>query len=204
MAHTNLFENLKKRNNALKKALLPAHLSPTGNYKDSTYEKVRAYEVLIHAELEYYFEQLAEEIMQSAWKKWTTNIATKAIVALVAYREKNPMALPESANDQKKKEDLKKRVNDAYTEHNKYIHSQNHGIKEKNILALFLPLGIELDSIDNNLLIALDSFGSDRGQIAHSTRAMQNVTPEDAISTVQSILSLIEAFDKFIVQECAI
>ena len=201
MAQTDLFRFLSCRNNALKKALLPIHLSPTGNYKEKKKKKVRAYEVLVHAELEYYFEQLAIRIMQNAWDEWNNNIATKAIVALVAYSEKSFAPLPESTSDQRRNEDLKKRVHDAYTEHNRYIRSLNHGIKEKNILALFLPLGIEIGTIDNNLLIALDSFGSNRGQIAHSTRAVQNVTPEDAMNTVAQILALVALFDSYVLNE---
>ena len=49
-----------------------------------------------------------------------------------------------------------------------------------------------------NLLIALENFGADRGQIAHSTRAQQNTTPEDALNTVNHILSLVDSFDGFV------
>lgn len=182
--------------------MLPQKRSPTGNYKNSTYERVLGYKLLIHAELEYYFEEVTKSIMKSAKDKWDKkNEATPTIVALMAYCQKSFVAIPEHTADQHSSVDLYDRVKTAYTEHHKYISSKNHGIKENNILALFLPIGITISEIDNNLLIALDSFGSERGAIAHQTKAQQCLTPDDVEASVKNILTLLEPFDEKIVSD---
>ena len=196
MPHTTHYAYLVKRIDKLRKALIPKAFSPTGNYKNSTYEKVLGYKLLIHAEIEYYFEELTKSIMLIAKRKWdSTGEATKTIIALVAYCKKEFPSLPEHQNDQHAQTDLKERINTAYTEQYRYIQAMNHGIKEKNIIALLLPIGVAIDSIDNNLLIALNNFGAERGRIAHATRAQQCPTPEDAVNETTQLLALIDAFD---------
>lgn len=50
------------------------------------FEKVRAYKVLAHAEMEYYFEEVALEIAQKAYRKWSSsNKASTPLLSLVAY-----------------------------------------------------------------------------------------------------------------------
>lgn len=201
MPHTQLYTHLIRREQELRKALFPRRLSPTGNYNRTTYQKIDGYKVLIHAELEYYFEEITKSLMRISKNDWDTNKkASKTLVALLAYSKKVFPSIPESQNDQNIRTDLNRRISDAYTEHYSYIQAQNHGIKEKNILALLLPVGIEVDEIDNNLLIALNNFGSDRGRIAHTTRTIQNTTPEDAQNTVAQILTLVDTFDCQMVQ----
>lgn len=196
MNHSKQYVLLLNRDSKLRKALLPIKRSPTGNYKQLTYERVRAYKVLFHAELEYYFEEITKSIMKSAKDKWDKNReASSTLVALMAYCTKSFASIPEHTRDQHINDDLVKRINCAYTEHFAYIKTHNHGIKEKNILALLLPIGVQIEDIDNNLLIALNNFGSDRGEIAHSTRAKLCSTPDDAEATVNNILQLLDAFD---------
>lgn len=48
------------------------------------------------------------------------------------------------------------------------------------------------------MLIALDNFGSERGLIAHSTRASTLTTPDDALSSVNNIMTYIDTFDRFL------
>ncbi len=202
MRHTKHYSLLIKRNKELKKALLPQKHSPTGNYKKSTYERVLGYKLLIHAELEYYFEEVVKSIITNVKDKWDNqHEATPTLIALMAYCTKDFVSIPEHTTDQHVNVDLNKRVNTAYTEHHRYISASNHGIKEKNILALFLPVGITIDEIDNNLLIALDSFGSERGAIAHQTKAKQCITPDDVEASVNNILSLLSPFDEKLVND---
>ena len=199
MAQTQRYEYLLHRYKELKHALLPAKASATGSYRNSTYEKVSAFKLLMHAEIENYFEGIVLAISADAYAKWqTSNIASPALVALLAYCKKDFPALPETTADQKAKKGLDERIKDAYDTYNNRIRASNHGIKEKNILAMFLPIGVKIDQIDNNLLIALNNFGAERGNIAHKTKAKQQPSPSDAEQTVNDLLSLIASFDVFI------
>lgn len=61
-----------------------------------------------------------------------------------------------------------------------------------------MPIGIKISEIDEDMLIALDNFGSERGLIAHSTRASTLTTPDDALSSVNNIMTYIDTFDRFL------
>lgn len=178
---------------------MPKRFSPTGNYSDLTYEKVAAYILLIHAALEYYFEQVALSIAKDSMTKWNAQKrATKTIVALIAYSPIKYNAIPDTTNDQRAIQDLDFRVKEAYTNYNNYIRSQNHGIKETNILSIFLPIGLTIAEIDNNMLAELNSFGIDRGTIAHTAKARQQIPPEDAEIKITLIISLVKGFDEML------
>lgn len=202
MPHSEHYRLLIDRCNKLGKALLPRNYSPTGNYKESTYERVRGFKLLVHAELEYYFEELVKAMMENAKTKWYNNgEATKTLVALVAYCDTQFHAIPDKVNDQHAKEDLEFRIKKAFQTQYEYIQAKNHGIKENNTIALFLPVGVDINDLDNNLLIALDNMGSERGQIAHKTRAKQCPSPSDAITSVVHILEMVGSFDTDIFNE---
>lgn len=202
MNHTTQYGLLIKRDQELRRALLPPKRSPTGNYKQSTYERVQGYKLLFHAELEYYFEEITKSIMKNAKDKWdNSHEASPTLVSLMAYCTKSFSSIPEYVRDQHAVDDLTKRINCAYSEHFAYIKSKNHGIKEKNILALLLPIGVEIGDIDNGLLIALNNFGADRGEIAHSTKAKLCATPDDAEATVNNILQLLAPFDSKLMKD---
>lgn len=203
MPQTDHFYHLEHRKAELKKALLPKSVSPTGNYRRSTYEKVSAYILLIHAEIEYYLEGLARDIAKKSYLDWIHNSKTNVtLVSLVAFSSCSFKSIPESATNLD--EDLKYRIRKAHSVYNEYIRTKNHGIKEKNILELFLPIGVEISQIDNSLLIALENFGRERGQIAHTTRAQQPLSPTDAENEVNQLLALLKDFDLYIKRNFAV
>lgn len=195
--HTEKFIGLQSRLNKLRKVYLPRTFSPTGSYSDSVYEKVRAYKVLAHAEMEYYFEEVALAIAQKAYRKWrSSNKASTPLLSLVAYYEGQFPPLPELHGGNNSAKDINWRVNASYTSYNSQIRSSNHGIKEKNILSIFLPIGVQISEIDEDMLLALNNFGSERGLIAHSTRASTLTAPNDALASVTDLMTYIDAFDQ--------
>lgn len=203
MSSSTFYRYLCQRERKLASALLPRVPSPTGNYKPSTYERVSGYVVLMHAEFETYLEEIAKAIVIQAKHRWDTEGSTsKVLLALIAYYADTSHNIPERTNDQNVRYDVNKRIDDAFASYNKYIRAQNNGIKEKNVLTLFLPLGIAIDNINNALLIALDSFGERRGYIAHHTRAQQNQSPEDARDAVNNIIELLAEFDSMLITQC--
>ena len=70
---TEYYGTLCDRFEKLKLAFLPEEFSPTGEYEDIVYEHTRAYKVLTHAELEYYFEEVAKAIAQKALREWRSS-----------------------------------------------------------------------------------------------------------------------------------
>jgi hypothetical protein len=45
----------------------------------------------------------------------------------------------------------------------------NNGLKEKDLLTLLLPIGVHHSALDQTLLNDLNSFGSARGEVAHTS-----------------------------------
>lgn len=193
---TEYYKKLRERFKQLELAFLPSSFSPTGDYADDrVFEHARAYKVMTHAELEYYFEEIAKSIAKKAIDEWKNNHATKALVALVAYYPGTFDPIPDLAKGNNAQKTLDMRINDALTSYYRYVQSENHGIKEKNILHLFLPLGIQIDEIPPDLLIFANNYGSKRGEIAHSTRTQNILQPEDAKKDADEILKYVQQFD---------
>lgn len=133
---------------------------PTGKEEDM----IRAMIVLSHAEFEAYIENLAKNLIETAENKWKSDkIANKNLAALFINSDK-------LVNDDEHREmtyltfSYKKII-----EYKEWLKARNHGIKSKNIQNIYCPLGYDLDDFDAAFLNELDSFGSDRGRIAHSS-----------------------------------
>lgn len=196
---TKQYDHLKERFSILKSVFLPHDFSPTGDYSDEIFEKSRAYKILTHAELEYYFEQIGITIAKKAYKDWEDNgVVSKPLVALTVYYSGQYASIPEQKAGNNSDVGLNVRVNKAFTEYCRNVNAGNNGIKEKNLLKLFLPIGIELDSIPDDLIIASNNYGTIRGEIAHTTKTKQNLTPEDALAAADDILNQVKSFDQII------
>lgn len=117
--------------------------------------------------------------------------------------EAPPETMVASQPTQRAKWDDKiKLVNKAVLAGNSFhnIIEQNHGIKEKNILSLLLPIGIDPDEIDAAWLSGMDSFGAERGLVAHGSqsvyRTQQLPDPESEYNKVILLLSGIRLIDE--------
>lgn len=199
--HTEKYIGLQSRLGKLRKVYLPKVFSPTGLYSDSVYEKVRAYKVLAHAEMEYYFEEVALAIAKKSYGRWkSSNKASTPLLSLVAYYEGQFSPPPNTHDGNNADKDLNWRIDTAYTNYNKMVRSNNHGIKEKNVLSIFLPIGVKISDIDESMLLALENFGSERGIIAHSTRTPTLITPDDALASVKDLMTYIDSFDQFLAE----
>ncbi|MGA9392099.1 MAG: hypothetical protein WBV69_16845 [Candidatus Sulfotelmatobacter sp.] len=87
-------------------------------------------------------------------------------------------------------------VAEAVTAFNQAI-SLNHGIRESNLLALLLPIGLLPREIDPTWLGTTDSFGAKRGQTAHTSfRVQQQPDPRTESTTVSQILSGLAVLDE--------
>jgi hypothetical protein len=79
--------------------------------------------------------------------------------------------------------------------------NDNNGIKEKNLLTLFGPLGVPATALGTTLLPNLDSLGAIRGTHAHqSAKAVQSVLdPETEYKRVDALLADLAAMDEWLV-----
>lgn len=193
---------------ALRSHLLPEVFDPTGSYehagKISTL--ALAYRVLAHAELESFFEDRAIDVSRKAKQAWDSGHVCRSAICLFAFSGKTmeyPPDTLEPPGENKRKAwpaliDVSEKFSPVAAAYHHLVRSENHGIKEKNLLSLLLPIGLEPRQIDPSLLADLDSFGALRGIAAHtssSTTATQAVDPEIELKRVQALLPGIEAID---------
>ena len=68
---------------------------------------------------------------------------------------------------------------------------QNHGIKEANILALLLPIGIDTDDLDPAWLATMNTFGEERGLVAHCSATSTTIQAPDPANELDRIEQII-------------
>ncbi|EMS70539.1 HEPN domain-containing protein [Ruminiclostridium cellobioparum] len=181
------YRDLIKRINELEKHFIKSF--KTKNIPDFTLRQMdlaRGFRVLCHAEIEAYFEDVARYLLIQAKKRWDrqkkVNITVAALFANFERIEKN---IP-----------LNTKINQVIRSFEEQRIKSNHGIKEENLIKLFVPLGIDKDEFDSTWLSTIDSYGAGRGNTAHtSARTQQPIDLGTEIQTLNYILQGIEQFE---------
>lgn len=194
------YRDLQKEIGNLRKLLLPQKLSATGVYPNRIYTKVLSFRVLVHAEIEAFLEDRVRELCLASIRKYkTSRKVTTTAAALLAFSglsfEQAPDFVVSSDPWKQKQLDeklyLEKKLEKAISSFF-YIIDNNHGIKEKNLLLLLLPIGVDPATLDNVWLQSMNSFGSDRGMVAHTTRASYSATalpdPRNELTRIKDLL----------------
>lgn len=201
------YKDLESALKKLRTGLLPKRFEPTGTYARAYAVHLRAvsFRLLMHAEIESFLEDRASELASVAWMAWkSARLTTDPIVALLAFAglesSKAPSKLGGDPLNQKAYDDMAvvlERANSVW----RYDHKNNHGVKEPNVLSLFLPLGISSTSLDPVLLADLSSYGALRGEVAHQSSAFvtnyadPQVEYKKARALVADLTKLDEAVD---------
>jgi len=163
-------QRLLTRLDNLEKHFLPASFSLTGRYTQRQHDHTKAFLLLVHAELESYFEDRARKLVANAQARYQSKgICTPVLSRLLVYHSAakdelapvSPIAVSRAIN--------------YYLDHL----DKNHGIKEKNLLTIFLPLGISHAELDAQLTAACNQLAQKRGQFAHASfKTHQQVDPK--------------------------
>ncbi|MGW1511348.1 HEPN domain-containing protein [Streptomyces sp. NPDC002394] len=195
------FQELEKRITELRQSFLPAQFDPTGLYDDLAYEHTRAFRVLAHAEFESFIEDRVIGLIDEAMSRWQAQGEVSVILlAAVAYRETAysiPESLSEAAAKKKKFPTLKERVEGARSDVHRYVRNQNHGIKEKNLLRMLLPIGIDQDALNTAWLSDVDTWATARGDAAHKGAKVQvQPDPQKEKDAVERVLAGFRELDE--------
>lgn len=208
MPESDRFITLRTQLNSLKDEFLP-EISPTSSYSESQLSRTAAYRVLAHAEIESYLEERAWEIVIDAKEAWKMGKTTRTLICLLGFSgltmDKPPDTLKKPNNVKQDNHDkqlqITEKINSAINSFKKVI-DNNHGLKEKNILALLLPIGIDSNDLDTAWLATMETFGRDRGLVAHTSAKsyMTNKTPDPAneLNTVTQITDELLRIDELI------
>lgn len=193
MANSLRYKQLLSRITQLEKNLLP-NQKLNGNYTKNESDLIRSYVLLCHAEIESYFEDIAESTVKKALHNWKENRKkSNCLLSIMAFCVDE---INWEKADKSNKEKISYRVNKV-TNHFLNKLDSNHGIKSQNICSILLPIGIESDELDQTWLNTMDNFGSKRGKFAHMSSRVQAqidlVTEKNNINS--SILPEISSID---------
>jgi hypothetical protein len=200
------WKSLKREIEALRKHFLPEPFDPLGNYRHASQVQAhtRGFLVLCHAEIESYFEEWAKEIVRASEVVWTSSGRVTAPLGflLVTYAERldvpTTLVGPNTKDSPQLLADLSVKLFNKFYKQIK----DNHGVKEKNVLNLFAPLGLPAVALGSSLPPSLDYFGELRGTHAHhSAQAVVSVLdPETEYKRVMAIVSDLVLFDEWLLE----
>lgn len=207
------FQQLSSRIAELQIHLLPAEFSDIGDYEHADQVTVRAlsYRVLAHAEIEAYLEDRVVEIAKEAIKSWKQRgHLSRSLLYLVAFSGREMRRPPESLispTENKAKDwptflDPSQRLRECATSYVQAVQMDNHGIRERNLLSMLLPVGVDFSDLDPVFIADLDSFGARRGEAAHTSsnpaQVRQGVNPKDEHVVVEMLLNGLQPIDEIL------
>ncbi len=193
------YRELARRVTKLRHHFLPAAFSATGSYTERDLDRARGFRLLAHAEIEAYLEDRARTIVNTAFKNWKSDRKPREVILklLTFHLEQKSVSQQELKEEHAgRRQRLDEAIQSTTNAYNRIL-SHNHGIKEESVLKILLPLGVKHTDIDSTWLGTVDSFGSARGETAHSAvKAQQPLDPQTEFATISSILHGLEDLDK--------
>jgi hypothetical protein len=195
------FTALKIRIDSLRDTFVPV-VDPTTQPFGADYDRVCAFVVLCHAELEEYFESSSIAVLAENHDAWLADSRPRtALMALLSHSPHSVKAPPQE--HESGEWFVRSAIRDARERHYRYATIDNHGIDEKYLLALFLPVGIKETDLGAVWLQRVGELARMRGQVAHhsssgSISAQSPISPNDALVVVQEIVAGLERLDHLI------
>lgn len=189
--NTILYDDLKNRTQLLENTFL--NFPNSDSSITANQDKIKAYILLTHSELEFYFEQIALNIKDAAVLP-TIRRGNYSNIPLDLFVYTHKQLDPDSDIDYNARGE---KVFNHFVQKIK----KNNGIKKKDILSLLLPLGIEYHTITEILLNTLDTYGENRGLFAHTgskSHATKILDRNTEVTFVKQLLQMIETLDDFI------
>lgn len=182
-----LYKNLKKRILTLKKQFL--NFQPSDSILPENQDQLRAFKLLVHAEIESYIENSVQEVLNKCINEWETKKRVNPPLLFLIMFSSSKF----EANNQYLTRE--KRINQILTSFKSVI-SSNNGIKERNILKLIIPLGINYSRLDDTWLTTIDSYGSSRGEVAHNSFSVQRQLDKNSeLNNLNLVLTGIKKID---------
>jgi hypothetical protein len=191
MAYSPRFKHLDTRVKELRKRFLPAQFSTTGAYGAEALDKARAFRMLVHAELESYFEERAIDIVDAAFHVWRVKGKPSIPIIHLFTGVSDVPGLPSKLGTNRTALSITGSVVASY----KKNLNENHGIRIANLLQILLPIGVLEAEIDAAWIATTDGFGRKRGATAHKAAITYAIDPKDDFQTVNQIMSGVRDLD---------
>lgn len=187
------FARLSKRVDVIKSRYLANEPDENGDYSSEALDDCSAAILLVHAELESYFEEVSRAVARYAVEEAVGGRYTEQFVSLLYYYGAR------SGNGDIAKDgrySLPDMAKAAQGLHARQVKGCN-GIKEKDLKKLFDPFAFGHFEPEGNLAGNLDAFGAHRGEVAHRSSLGVNKldNPADVASEIEQLLSEIRTFE---------
>lgn len=176
----------------LDRGLLLAQDRALGNYSQAEFDAMLGYRLLAHAEFEGYLESLAEAAAQRVLLVLKSRpLAPRAEaellghIAQAAYPPKSlqvSVATPSSL--------ISRAMGDLLG-----VINGNNGVSEKDVLKMFLPLGIPATWFDASWLASLTAFTQARGDVTHNSWGNATVIQFPPSHERRVVLDLLRGID---------
>lgn len=176
-------------------------------------ELARAFVMLMHAEIEFYFESMSAELITLATSEFAAGRIGVASLGLIALTGLPPLNGGEQLVPNSKAA-ARKVAEQIYRggERLRKVIEGNNGMRQKYLAPLFVPLGLTQEAIDPVWIVDIDSFADKRGAFAHKSMfhveaESKNINPLDELKLVTrivfddpvlkspNVISSIESFD---------
>jgi hypothetical protein len=154
---------------------------------------------LAHAEIEACLEDLGVATVNAAYSSWSQDgKARTTLIALMTFNDRTGKGVPTELQ-RKGGGDLRTRLLEVRNDYVRWVKTENHGIREKNVLRILLPAGIREHDIDPGWLSTIDTFGSNRGATAHKAgRPQTPPDPAQELETVKAIVKGLIPLDEYL------
>ena len=184
------FRELRTAVRQLRNHFLPKQFDPTGTYSERQFDRARAFRLLVHAEIEWYLEEIAFETANKAFDDWQKHgRVTLPLLAMVSFIDARHGKVPQTGTISPSP-DLDYRIETSKNRFNAYAKGRNNGIREEDILRLLLPVGVRESDLDRTWLSTTNSFGQSRGKAAHMSKQVYNAPdPKSEFEIVNQILA---------------
>jgi len=194
------FKLLSKRMNVLKRRFITAKVkkNPTTFYSQ---DFMKSFRILFHSEIEYYFESIAIKKVEKSLSLWLHDQTINAtLLGIMAFSRNFLPNVPRKLSEISNRNDLNFRIHSTVKWYKDLIEKSNNGIKENNIIPIIVPLGIDYTKINQELLSALTTYGSKRGELAHVSYAkvINIMDPSDEIQATELIVTEIKILDELL------
>lgn len=190
---SNRFDGLRRELDLLRRLFLPDPFHPLGMYPDGkrVQAHTRAFLVLGHAEIETFLEDWAKDLARTVEKVWTKTKRVTAPLAFLLSSMGDRMKIVETlsaAGGKDCHQRLEDLVRNLLPEYFRRVNA-NNGVKEKNVLSLFEPLGVPSSAFGTTQLPNLETLGSLRGTHAHTSAGavVSVLDPETEYHRIQAI-----------------
>ncbi|MBL0934562.1 MAG: hypothetical protein IBJ07_07405 [Rhizobiaceae bacterium] len=192
----------------LRRHLLPRRFRIAGNYDDEVFTGVVAFRVLCHGAIEEYFEERAIEIARLAHiglrDHGRMSITAASLVAFSGVEMRLPPETIDPPQHNKASTwaneiEFREKVGACASRYIARLKGENHGVREKNLLSILIPIGVDQSKIDRLFLSEIDNFGKMRGEYAHSgvvKHVKKRPNPKDELDKMNKLIDMIKFVDQ--------